>query len=321
VELDYDTNELAPAHSCFSLNDSMTCLDPLLYDYVPPPDYTQSPTTVAFGGDGGALDDGESICPELITIFESLVFDACTTDKCSSECNAVVASAICKNATLVQLENDCLATLAAESQYFDSCNKPRCPMRTIQGCRCQESWSAYNNDTAVFNNFMCANPDGHTNNWCPIIGGSCDTDNGNPSIIVETYSDGYMTYDGYDGWWDDCGTGQINGITWADSENTIFGIGSGNNTWTEMSCNTTTGCFSMNQETTTDTVTPTTSSYPASAIHEFTTPDSVPQISAVASTIETTQSSFTATDYVSNGEVPYSTVFVSVVCYFVTLLL
>ena len=187
-ELD-SSNRAVSAHQCHSL-DPESCVDPTLSGYIPEPDFADLPAPVAFGGAGGATDYGDSLCDALVHGFETDVAAACA-EPCSAACRVELDQHLCHE--YARLVLDCADLLAVVS----SCNQPRCPSRTLQGCRCS-------GPTA------CDNPEQlHTNDWCCVVPGSCDTDTGAPE-----------SYDAdADGPWDDCGTGAVGSpVAWTSGE-------------------------------------------------------------------------------------------------------
>ena len=89
---------------------------------------------------------------------------------------------------------------------------PRCPMRTKNGCQCKLSWTF---STHTYTKHVCANPDlgdgtFHHNDWCNIIRGSCDTEDGRV-YDTETTGNPELVDDG--NYWDDCGTNAVDSTT------------------------------------------------------------------------------------------------------------
>ena len=89
---------------------------------------------------------------------------------------------------------------------------PRCPMRTKNGCQCKLSWTF---STHSYTKHVCANPDlgdgsFHHNDWCNIIRGSCDTENGR---VYDTGTTGNPELVDDGNYWDDCGTNAVDSTT------------------------------------------------------------------------------------------------------------
>eukprot|EP00619_Florenciella_sp_RCC1007_P003965 CAMPEP_0205920300 /NCGR_PEP_ID=MMETSP1325-20131115/10981_1 /ASSEMBLY_ACC=CAM_ASM_000708 /TAXON_ID=236786 /ORGANISM="Florenciella sp., Strain RCC1007" /LENGTH=1353 /DNA_ID=CAMNT_0053287977 /DNA_START=80 /DNA_END=4141 /DNA_ORIENTATION=- len=84
----------------------------------------------------------------------------------------------------------------------DDCTDDDCRRRKLTS-----DWPTTNENLTFAG--KCVNPalwDGtlHTNDWCAVVPGSCDTDDGNPGSEA-------MYYDSFNGWWwDNCGSGFIN---------------------------------------------------------------------------------------------------------------
>jgi len=223
VTTDSSTGEVVPAHECYLLNDTETCVDPTFQGgWTPDPDFTLPPTPVAFNETGGAEDFGVNKCDELMDTFESNVSSFCDVDPCSTECKNAVRIQVCDIDEMASLESACLSDLM-NSTYLQSCNKPRCASRrTEQGCRCMNKWSyPFNIGNVEISGGACVNLKYggawgyHYNDWCMIVPGSCDTSSGNPLVVKSYYTpQDYPSMwtsdanDGAGGWWDDCSSGQ-----------------------------------------------------------------------------------------------------------------
>lgn len=207
---------IVPQHECHLLNDTETCVDPALRDFVPPPEYTgeRAVRPVAFGGNGSAEDFGESLCDaDALDAFESNVSDACASDPCSETCANAVSIALCREDAFARLLVDCVdAMLESNVSTLLSCNRPRCAPRTLHGCRCKWTWS-YGDGT--YTNARCGNPNTllgtFESDWCPIVPGSCST--------VDGFA--YIDEDDPDApYWDECGSGfeDTSRLVWTQEE-------------------------------------------------------------------------------------------------------
>jgi hypothetical protein len=156
-------------HRCFEVDDATSCLDPALQNYVPPPDYSLPPQPVAFGGEGGALDDGQSLCIQLLEDFQDFLdaadCSASPSASCSAACTTTIRDAVCFTEAFARISLDCKAALTNATMPCGG--EPRCPARTSQGCRCENVWTI---EDATVVGSTCANPETveyglHANDW------------------------------------------------------------------------------------------------------------------------------------------------------------
>ena len=182
-------------HSC-DLLASDACLDPAFVDYVAPVEYGHAASPVAFGGDGGADDDGSSVCEPLVDALVAL--------------GEPYATQLCGNASFARFALDCAD---AYKNATGASTLPRCAPRTASGCQCKSPWTNVDADGLETTHAGCANPflgEGqgyHANDWCEIVDGSCDTEDLTPGDAD------YYFIDSGQYWWDDCGTGAADAET------------------------------------------------------------------------------------------------------------
>ena len=185
-------------HTCFELNDTVQCLDPVftttnLTDGILGSfDFSRTPSQDSFGKDKINNED-EDVCvraaESALNFIERRVSESTVCDNLSA--------LLCHNESFSRTRVLCAVQIAAVTPEICGWKLPRCAPRTKHGCQCQENWTY---KTHTFQNHKCGNPyspvyNYHTHTWCNVVSGSCtDTVSGNPVH----FDDG--------SWWDDCGT-------------------------------------------------------------------------------------------------------------------
>lgn len=225
VELADDGKGFEYRAECQYLNDTATCFDPYfaempelpltfldrsaeLVDKIYSADATDNTVCGIDGGAGMNIEDGgggggaSGSGSGLLGLFASKVASDCDGDvaECTDACFAAVKAAVCEDDELAGFEHQCDVTSAVAAR---GCTMPRCSRaRTNEGCRCQGSYSYYDD---LYSSGQCINPDEPKEDydWCAVVIGSCNTPTGNPTNLENNLTDD----DDAGWWWDSCGSG------------------------------------------------------------------------------------------------------------------
>jgi len=185
------------AHSCYAINDTTSCIDPIVHSYAPPANFT--PPSAVFEGALAVTADTTNCTRLAATYMPEL-----------RTCDAL-HNLLCHDATLAPL--DCGKEFADASAGNLNCSVPRC-QRTMHRCLCPSVWS-YTYGGSTYHGRGCSNPDNDpAGDWCPFVPHSCrggNTDFGSPLD-----SDGNLLD------YDYCGT-HTSSTSWSGSE--LAGIG------------------------------------------------------------------------------------------------